>query len=322
MINKLFQEIDFSILNSPDFKEDSVREEIILPILKELGYSAFGENKIVRSKSLAHPFVKIGSTKRKINITPDYLLLVQNNYKWVLDAKAPNEKIRTSHHVEQVYSYAIHPDIRVKLYALCNGREFIVFKIDESEPLLHFPIPEINRFWSKFVGLLSPQAFNQIEPTEIVQSLFTQLDAQRAEFTKREEFYKKQIAALTQKPDDNFWSKFVDSLSLQAFNQIEFTEIVQVLFTRLDAQRAEFTKREEFYKKQIAALSQKPDDNKYCPTIDDAIQQLTQGNLEIAEALFTKILEDQVAIAHAANREAATAARYLGTLAFDSMPLS
>jgi hypothetical protein len=264
MINKLFQEIDFSILNSPDFKEDSVREEIILPILKELGYSAFGENKIVRSKSLAHPFVKIGSTKRKINITPDYLLLVQNNYKWVLDAKAPNEKIRTSHHVEQVYSYAIHPDIRVKLYALCNGREFIVFKIDESEPLLHFPIPEINRFWSKFVGLLSPQAFNQIEPTEIVQSLFTQLDAQRAEFTKRE----------------------------------------------------------EFYKKQIAALSQKPDDNKYCPTIDDAIQQLTQGNLEIAEALFTKILEDQVAIAHAANREAATAARYLGTLAFDSMPLS
>jgi hypothetical protein len=96
MNHNIFQDFDFSILDSKDFKEDSVREEIILPILKKLGYSAFGENKIIRSKSLPHPFVKIGSTKRSITLIPDYLLQVEDNYKWVLDAKAPNEKIEGS----------------------------------------------------------------------------------------------------------------------------------------------------------------------------------------------------------------------------------
>jgi hypothetical protein len=86
----LFSDFDFRRLNSSDFKEDSVREELVLPILKELGYSG---QQIVRSKSLSHPFVKIGSKKRQINIVPDYLLKVEDTYAWVLDAKAPTENI-------------------------------------------------------------------------------------------------------------------------------------------------------------------------------------------------------------------------------------
>ena len=46
------KDFDFKLLDDPDFKEDSVREEIILPLLKYLGYSASGQNRIVRSKSL------------------------------------------------------------------------------------------------------------------------------------------------------------------------------------------------------------------------------------------------------------------------------
>ncbi len=54
---ELFGEMDFKeILDNPDFKEDSVREVIILPILKQLGYKS--EN-IVRSKTLEHPFLKL-----------------------------------------------------------------------------------------------------------------------------------------------------------------------------------------------------------------------------------------------------------------------
>ncbi len=68
MKNDLFENFDFSKLDSPDFKEDSVREVIILPILYKLGYI---NDNIVRSKSLAHPFIKIGSQKRKINIVPE-----------------------------------------------------------------------------------------------------------------------------------------------------------------------------------------------------------------------------------------------------------
>jgi len=128
----ILADFDFSELESPDFKEDSVREELVKPLLNALGYAASGRNRIRRSKALKHPFVKVGAGKREITVVPDYLLEVNGKYAWVLDAKSPDEEIKTGENVEQVYFYAIHPDIRVKLYALCNGREFIAYAIDQS----------------------------------------------------------------------------------------------------------------------------------------------------------------------------------------------
>ncbi|MBK7099063.1 MAG: type I restriction enzyme HsdR N-terminal domain-containing protein [Sphingobacteriales bacterium] len=70
----LFGELNFhTITENPDFKEESVREVIILPILKELGYA---QENIVRSKTLQHPFLKIGSKNRPINLVPDYGLIL------------------------------------------------------------------------------------------------------------------------------------------------------------------------------------------------------------------------------------------------------
>ena len=107
MREQLFGNIDFqAIINNANFKEDSVREVIILPLLNALGYTG---NDIIRSKTLKHPFLKIGSKKRPINLIPDYVLKVQNNFAWVLDAKAPNQNIKEGDNIEQVYSYATHP---------------------------------------------------------------------------------------------------------------------------------------------------------------------------------------------------------------------
>lgn len=125
-MHNIFGDLNFNtIKENPDFKEDSVREVIILPILKALGYT---ETNIVRSKTLQHPFLKIGSKKRPINLIPDYVLKVENNFAWVLDAKAPNQNIQDGDHVEQVYSYATHPEIRSNYFALCNGLEFSLLK--------------------------------------------------------------------------------------------------------------------------------------------------------------------------------------------------
>ena len=68
--NQLFGDLDFnSILDNPDFKEDNVREVIILPILYNLGYS---QENIVRSKTLQDPFLKVGSNKKiAIKLIPD-----------------------------------------------------------------------------------------------------------------------------------------------------------------------------------------------------------------------------------------------------------
>jgi len=156
---QIFGDIDLKrIANDPDFKEDSVREVIVLPVLKNLGYR---QQDIVRSKTLQHPFLKVGSNKNvAVKLIPDYLLKVEDNYAWTLDAKAPNKKIMNDESVEQVYSYAIHPEIRSIYFALCNGVAFSLFRTSNpGEPILYFEISEINYYWDKLAIFLSPRSF-------------------------------------------------------------------------------------------------------------------------------------------------------------------
>jgi 16S rRNA G966 N2-methylase RsmD len=157
-MQNIFSDINFQTLTkNPDFKEDSVREVIILPILKALGYT---EANIVRSKTLQHPFLKIGSKKRPINLVPDYVLKVANNFAWVLDAKSPNQNIKDGDNVEQVYSYATHPEIRSNYFALCNGLQFSLFKTTgTSSPILFFNLDEIEYYWESLEQYLSPDSF-------------------------------------------------------------------------------------------------------------------------------------------------------------------
>lgn len=156
MTNPLFSNFDFNRLNSPDFKEDSVREVLILPLLAALGYN---DTQIVRSKTLQHPFLKIGSKKRPINVVPDYLFQIENSYAWVLDAKAPNEQIKSGENVEQVFSYSMHPEVRSKFFALCNGRAFSLFRQDAQEPILYFELQDINDYWDELTAYLAPTSF-------------------------------------------------------------------------------------------------------------------------------------------------------------------
>jgi len=173
---KLFGQLDFKrIATDLDFKEDSVREVIILPIIKELGYT---QENIVRSKTLQHPFLKIGSKKRPINLVPDYALKVENNFAWVLDAKAPNQKIVNDDNVEQVYSYATHPEIRSNYFTLCNGLEFSVYRTaDTDKPILFFELENIENHWQELKLLLAPTSFQVgknfvYEPTTVYKSGF------------------------------------------------------------------------------------------------------------------------------------------------------
>ncbi len=139
---ELYADFDFSQLDSPDFKEDSVREELILPLLKALGYGSGLPGQIRRAKKLTHPVVRTGSGRRQITSFPDYILLMDSRPRFILDAKAPNEKIDSGTNVEQAFFYAIHPDVRCDLYALCNGRELAVFQVRETKPVLIVPLAQ------------------------------------------------------------------------------------------------------------------------------------------------------------------------------------
>lgn len=167
---------DPSLLTDPDFKEDSVREEICHPLLRRLGYSSSGPNRIVRSKTLAHPFIMIGSKKRPINTTPDYLLSVDGKFRWLMDAKAPGENIVAGPNVEQAYSYAIHPEIRAQLFALCNGRRFTLFDIHNQVPLMDFELRQLELNWPVLTDFLAPDAFRRVVDAPKIQPELPPLD--------------------------------------------------------------------------------------------------------------------------------------------------
>lgn len=154
-------DFDFSILNDPEFKEDSVREEIITPILKALGYSATGNNRIIRSRHLKHNFISVGSQRKEVTLIPDYVLEIDHSPAWILEAKSPSEKILSAGLEEQAYSYAIHPEIRAKYYALCNGVEFLLYSINEYKPVLHFSLTYLDIYWEEIKRILSPATFKQ-----------------------------------------------------------------------------------------------------------------------------------------------------------------
>lgn len=153
----ILEGFDFGLLDNCEFKEDSVREELILPIVKGLGYGASKPYQIIRSRKLLHPFVSIGSKRKEIFLIPDYLFEVDSKPAWILDAKAPSESILKTTHVEQAYSYAIHSEVRVNYFALCNGKEFVLYNIEKISPILHFPLRAIPLYWATLKKYLAPQ---------------------------------------------------------------------------------------------------------------------------------------------------------------------
>lgn len=158
---KIFGDLDFSSLrDNLEFKEDSVREEIIMPLLKYLGY---GRDNIVRSLNLRHPYLHVGSNRdQPVTLIPDYVLRIENSYAWVLDAKGPREDVMDRDYVAQAYCYAAHPEVRSNFFALCNGVEFALFRTNgNNEPLLHFHMDEVDYYFDKLSALLSPSSFHQ-----------------------------------------------------------------------------------------------------------------------------------------------------------------
>ena len=50
-------------------------------------------------------------------------------------------------HLQQAYSYAVHPEIRCGEFGLCNGRELAIFDTNHTEPLLHLKFEEFESRW-------------------------------------------------------------------------------------------------------------------------------------------------------------------------------
>ncbi|NIZ18707.1 DNA methyltransferase [Entomospira culicis] len=140
MLVDFLRGFDFSQLRDANFKEDSVREEIIMPILHALGWGIEKEKRIVRSKKLQNPLMQVRSIRREVHVFPDYLLEEQGQTIFVLDAKAPNQDVEQGKNVEQVYYYAMHPEIKSRYFGLCNGFLFTMFEFSKETPIVRLDL--------------------------------------------------------------------------------------------------------------------------------------------------------------------------------------
>ncbi len=156
----IFDKIDFNNLPK-NYNEQDVREDIITPWLKALGYSTSDEsNRIIREPKLEHPFTQFGTKSSKSKIIPDYLIKVNNKNAFIVEAKSPLEDIRSGKNVAQAYSYAINREVQVNRYVLCNGKELNIFEVNKIEPVLSFQLGKATfSNWNDAYELLSPMAF-------------------------------------------------------------------------------------------------------------------------------------------------------------------
>lgn len=123
----MFGNFDPRLLDDPEFKEDAVREVIIAQMLDRLGYQPSGQTRVVRSKTLVHPFIYIRKSKHPVTTIPDYTLLHEDKPILILEAKSPAEDVLNRANIQQAYSYAIHPEIRWNIEGNCrkNGCQVI-----------------------------------------------------------------------------------------------------------------------------------------------------------------------------------------------------
>lgn len=157
----MFQGVTLNSFNDPEFKEDSVRELIVAPILNRLGYSPHGATRVVRSKTLSHPFIRVGTRQHPVKTVPDYTFIVDGRPALVLDAKRPTQPVRNDGHLQQAYSYAIHPEVRCEEFALCNGRELAVYGVRATAPLLELGFSEYESRWTDIEKFLGPRYLRQ-----------------------------------------------------------------------------------------------------------------------------------------------------------------
>lgn len=201
-MKKIFSDFNFQVLDNPEFKEDSVREEIIAPIIKELGFKPDGQRKVVRGKQLKHPFVSIGSTRKKVTVIPDYILMYNDMPLLVIDAKSPNENIDSGNNVEQVFSYSIHPEIRTFYYALCNGKQINFFSRSELKPT-KFLIGDIDENWmelERMIDSIENETLRGIKTTPDFGILLAKMGVRNFFFCK----FQAVVASITKVSDSLF----------------------------------------------------------------------------------------------------------------------
>lgn len=157
--------LSFERLNETD-----IREEVIAPLLRRLGYSSGTTNDVIREQSLRYPNLSLGRKDPKkdpeLRGKADYILEVSKRLRWVVEAKAPQVEIGINE-IEQAWSYANHPEVRAIYFVLCNGRTLSVYRTahgPQAEAVLSLTYERFDQDFQLLENLLGPAAMTRDFP--------------------------------------------------------------------------------------------------------------------------------------------------------------
>lgn len=160
----------FPLLPFERMGEADVREEVLAPLVRLLGYRTGSENDVIREQSLRYPKVFLGRKNPvkdpELRGRADYILEVHGRVRWVLEAKAPGVPVDINA-IEQAWTYANHAEVRAVYFALSNGHEFQVFRTNSAPatgPILSVRYTELEVRFHEVASLLSPESVLRDHP--------------------------------------------------------------------------------------------------------------------------------------------------------------
>jgi hypothetical protein len=168
--------MDFAMYGPFDFarmNETDVREQILVDLLRVLGYRHSSPNDIITEQSLRYPALALGRKKKtdpKLRGKADYILEVEKRLRWVIEVKSPAAPL-TDDDRDQAWSYAIHPEVKALFYLVTNGRAFELFRAGEGPgtgPVLAFTHEELRDNLRIVANVLSPESLKRDFPTYVL----------------------------------------------------------------------------------------------------------------------------------------------------------
>lgn len=232
------------ITPSSAWNETDVREEILAPILRCLGYARGTDYDINREQHLLlHPFLMIGSQKVRL----DYAALIRRQHFWILEAKRPSSTI-DQEAVHQAYFYAIHPEVQARFFAVSNGVDFVLYDVRELDehyrPLLTFPLSNLPLHFARLRDLIGSDRvrdevarraladLDKVLGTEIRVERLNQMDARlKALVARAHHAVKENRHRLLQ---ERFEAEDADIRAMHTHN--DPVQVAQVTFEFLDTQ--------------------------------------------------------------------------------------
>jgi hypothetical protein len=160
-----FEDYDFSRLNESD-----IREEIIAPLLRHLGYRSGTSANVIREQALRYPKVSLGrkDTKKdpELRGRADYICEVDDSVRWIIEAKPPQAGI-TINDIEQAYTYANHPEVRAVYFCLINGLKLQIYQTNQGPdvpPILEVDYDKFDESFSIIENIIGADALKRDHP--------------------------------------------------------------------------------------------------------------------------------------------------------------